>query len=588
MVNGIQQGVCSGVCIGFLDEPGCGLILADEPIEDGDRLVFVHFRDVYPDGGWQGLRAGDRVEFSVSEERGKAFHRGLAATGASERKFVVKRGRDTDGRVRFVNVNQHSPGELDTDGSGIFVLTGDLERREYGQISEEWMDACKRLAENGSLLLYRCCWKQAANLAGWNVQGDLALLGCRFEDSFTLKDAYVHGDVHLEGADFSGKGGASFRGLRARNVYLDFGVKGPRDFVWLNEMRVDKKVVVGGEFQGGLQVMALQDAIVPARTVAEDGGDKACFEELIVGKEPYHAQRVNRTKVEGEIVIDGLRHGESVRLDRVECGEVSARGLGPGVTLEAIGCRISGNVTIEGKTDSTVKAISLRGAYIEGHLTLRELSLDGVLDLDETTVERVVRFSHLDFSANGGLQMASASLGRLVLDDVNMLYAGRGRTLWRNPRFMALKRERDKESYPSRELVQEYVMLKHLLGQEGQLRQEDEAFYNMRKCDYWHNRLAMLLFNYVFGWGVRLTNVVVSAFVLVALFVAVYKWLVPCRPLSDLLLLSLQAMFMAFFGEWKPEVEVGNSLTWIVTLESILGVVFVTVFVGAYVRKLLR
>lgn len=54
-------------------------------------------------------------------------------------------------------------------------------------------------------------------------------------------------------------------------------------------------------------------------------------------------------------------------------------------------------------------------------------------------------------------------------------------------------------------------------------------------------------------------------------------------------MLSLQSFFSSFYGQWSaPEPPATGLLSVLVTLESMIGVLFVTVLVGAYIRKLLR
>ena len=52
-------------------------------------------------------------------------------------------------------------------------------------------------------------------------------------------------------------------------------------------------------------------------------------------------------------------------------------------------------------------------------------------------------------------------------------------------------------------------------------------------------------------------------------------------------MLSVQSFISSFFGQW-PAVDATGRLAILVTLESVIGVLFVTVLVGAYIRKLLR
>ena len=49
----------------------------------------------------------------------------------------------------------------------------------------------------------------------------------------------------------------------------------------------------------------------------------------------------------------------------------------------------------------------------------------------------------------------------------------------------------------------------------------------------------------------------------------------------------VQGFTGSFFGKW-PDYEPSGLIAGITVLESIFGIVFITVFIGAYIRKLLR
>ena len=89
----------------------------------------------------------------------------------------------------------------------------------------------------------------------------------------------------------------------------------------------------------------------------------------------------------------------------------------------------------------------------------------------------------------------------------------------------------------------------------------------------------------MFGWGIRFRNILTSAVVLVGLFALAFG-LSGFTP-SEALMLSVQSFISSFFGQW-PDVDATGRLAILVTLESVIGVLFVTVLVGAYIRKLLR
>jgi ABC-type Co2+ transport system permease subunit len=89
------------------------------------------------------------------------------------------------------------------------------------------------------------------------------------------------------------------------------------------------------------------------------------------------------------------------------------------------------------------------------------------------------------------------------------------------------------------------------------------------------------------GWGVYLRNIALSSLVMVLLFAAVYQLLNQQLTLPQSVLLSFQSFISSFLGDWSVY-NLSATMTTLITLESYLGVLFITVFVGAYIRKLLR
>lgn len=555
-----------GTCIGFLQDAGCGLIYDDEVVEGKSRVVFVHFRDIEPKDHRQDLQFGERVEYILDESLGRKFHRRFAANGE---------GQESGSFVRRLE-----------GGCVDIPLPTVLQARP----AEDWCPP-----KEGDVLFYRCIWEEHANFSDWDVKGDLVFLGCSFKQFFTLKSACVEGNVHMEGCDFSGAGGASFRGLQAKALYLDFGVKGPRDMIWLNEMCIEHDVVIGGEFRGCVQVMRVQDNRVLTQTARDnEEGNLACFKHLYIGKEFYKSQNINRSVLSAGLDMQGLTNGECIHIENSELHSLQCVGVSGDVALSCEHSKVLGSVIVEGSDDQAdIKSINLQDSYIEGHLSVKDVNIKGAFNLDDATVERVIRLHHVSFGEKGGLRMARLSVNRFVMDNFSNLYGLKSDekiTSWKNPRFGMLWREHQERSLQQGcdvELVQEYVLLKNLLSQEGQLKLEDEAFYNMRKLGHWHKDIGMLVFNYLFGWGVRLQNILISSLIFVLIYTCLYTQFFLMYPI-DALQLSLQSMFMAFFGEIEPKVLAGSALSWYVLSESIIGIIFVTVFVGAYVRKLLR
>jgi hypothetical protein len=97
-------------------------------------------------------------------------------------------------------------------------------------------------------------------------------------------------------------------------------------------------------------------------------------------------------------------------------------------------------------------------------------------------------------------------------------------------------------------------------------------------------KFVKFLLGKVFGWGIRLTNIALSSIILILIFSIFYSFQFDY---NESLILSLQSFISSYFGHWEKQVP-GNMISWLLTIESVLGVLFTTVFIGAYIRKLLR
>jgi hypothetical protein len=60
-------------------------------------------------------------------------------------------------------------------------------------------------------------------------------------------------------------------------------------------------------------------------------------------------------------------------------------------------------------------------------------------------------------------------------------------------------------------------------------------------------------------------------------------------PSSEAMMLSLQSFISILYGQWSvPDPPATGLLSVMVTAEAMIGVLLVTVLIGAYIRKLLR
>jgi hypothetical protein len=167
----------------------------------------------------------------------------------------------------------------------------------------------------------------------------------------------------------------------------------------------------------------------------------------------------------------------------------------------------------------------------------------------------------------------------------------------------------------SRNLMNQYLVLRQVYARNGEHSNEDKAYFqwmhykNLYESHTakWHIKpfkfIKRMVFEKVFGWGVNLKRLGWSTLLMVSAFALTYflifrfnpeleiKWdgnkeLAHTLSFAKVFTLTLQTTFGAFFGDWSP---VGNNvIKFLMTLNTALGVLFITFFVGAYGRKMLR
>ena len=158
-------------------------------------------------------------------------------------------------------------------------------------------------------------------------------------------------------------------------------------------------------------------------------------------------------------------------------------------------------------------------------------------------------------------------------------------------------------------VLDEYILLKQSFGDRGMVKDEDwsywwfkhhELFQRIHHSGSFREKVgaAMLcpIFELAFGWGVRLGNL---AFITV-LFAILYRLFCPSTvvtyggddvamreiPWHGLLYISLQTLG-AFNTGWDFGEDDNHAFQYLNTLETFLGIVILTFFVGAYTRMIL-
>ncbi|MFT5681192.1 MAG: hypothetical protein ACI8RZ_002098 [Myxococcota bacterium] len=162
-------------------------------------------------------------------------------------------------------------------------------------------------------------------------------------------------------------------------------------------------------------------------------------------------------------------------------------------------------------------------------------------------------------------------------------------------------------------LLDEYILLKQSFGDRGMVPSEDWSYWwfkhhelmqRIRHGETWSDRagavLSYPLFELAFGWGVRLSNLGFTSLFITVLFAVLYRVFcpetvvayggndVPMKeiPWHGLLYISLQTLG-AFNTGWDFGEDEKHVFQYLNTVETFLGIVILTFFVGAYTRMIL-
>ena len=217
---------------------------------------------------------------------------------------------------------------------------------------------------------------------------------------------------------------------------------------------------------------------------------------------------------------------------------------------------------------------------IRRHLKIKNNELSKSLCLNGSAVGEITYLENNTYDPSAIIDVRKFTSFRVLIYSSGFLTKNSSFNIFQARKFNNLN------TNSTSELCDQYCSLKNWLADSGKLELEDMAYFHMRQC-YHSNVFTRFVFGIIFGWGVRLSNIAISSMIVVLLFSGVIM-------ISDLkitflkaLSLSTQSFISSFFGKWDDYPPEGM-LSGIVTFESIVGVIFITVFVGAYLRKLLR
>jgi len=566
-------------------------------LDEKDKVIFCFWKELFEQTPCiRGLDVGSEVEVSYTSLEKKASkkpksYRGLCKSSVSVLgkhpisldDILFNEFKEYDENGKIVPINQKIFKKIISNPSGRHII---FHQYCFDKIELENIDI------SSELVFIDCSFTADFRLLECNIFESIWFINSQFTSHFSLKKSIISKDIHMEGSDFSGAGGVSFRKTQANNLYLDFGVKGPNDLIWINEVKIDEVLSIGGDFISEIQMLTSQDN--PAEIGALTPEEWMSIGSVIIGEELYEQENVNRTTISDKITIKGLRTEEikfnnlqigSIEVNHVEASIISMNEIGTSTDL-VINHSILTKENKEEETDSLL----ITGSSIGRHMKLSDNTFNGLVSLEGSAISEVTTLDDNTFNPVARLNVTRLTSGRFLIYPESCLYHQSGFNLLKPKNFGLIKEsssltKKCRENI-DRDLGDQFCSLKHWLSDAGKLDLEDAAYFHMRE-KYHPNAFTKFFLSTIFGWGVRLSNVAIWSSILIILFAWGYAYLDQKMSFLTAIALSVQSFISSFFGTWAnydPSGWISN----IITLESCLGVLFITVFIGAYVRKLLR
>ncbi|MFE8070224.1 pentapeptide repeat-containing protein [Marinobacteraceae bacterium S3BR75-40.1] len=430
------------------------------------------------------------------------------------------------------------------------------------------------------VLFAQCRFHGDFRLVNSRFAGSVVFSQCRFERHFSLKGARVADNLVFLGCDYSGPGGVSLRGLQARSVFMEYDTAGPSDMTWLNDMNLSGCLSLCGAFPAPVQIAGIQDEDSPQR--------RPFLQRILIGRRAYANEVLSGNRFEGGIVLSDYYVQGAVEVTRAVLRELQLSRVSA-ARLALIDCEVERDLVLrETALGDAGSCLRVEHSNIGRAFNILGASrLGGDVSLDFSTVEKSLVFEEVDWAPGKGLSSRRFHAGAVWFEPVELIYGQPRRRHWlRPPSLRILARARMIDGWQcDAELAEEYTLLKRWLGDSGHMEEEDHALFYMRQAKE-RSLFKKALMGGVFGWGIRLRNILISSLLVVMLF-ALVLWQGFGFTLPGGILFSAQAFISSFFGAWADYPPVGL-LSLLVTLQSVVGIVFITVFVGAYVRKMLR
>ena len=538
-------------------------------------VIYSHWK-MFKDAGFRSVQSGwrFRIQMGVSDKDGQTPVVSKVIEPVDESIGKIDRiGDNQEESTQYVSTDELRT-KLCTDDEDLIVV-----RNAY--ITEEF--ETQEFSSKIPVVFIDCCFEKNFRWINARIHGGLWFLNCTFKHHFSLKGSQIDGNAVLFGCDFSGFGGISFRGLHGRSIFLEYGTCGGEDMLWLNELSLSGCVSISGTFTKRVELLACQD-------VHDAANLEPTLHRVLIGKGDYSHESLSESQFLGGIECRGYQLQGSYEVHNSVISDLIL------VQMEAShifvhNCEIRRDVVMcRVQSRSENMGISITNDTIERHLRFSAHSLRGCLNLTDTSVGQIWTLELEE--PNCGVPLVNltrfyAGAARFV--PVELVYGAVCRQqLLAPPIFGFLEgaeRSRTLTTEHRRALAEAYSSCRNWLAISGHLIEEDHAFFHMRSAKE-PKLLKRFLFGGIFGWGIHLWNIMLSNFGLILFFACLYTFLGTGSFLS-MVILSAQSFISSFFGQWQNYPPTGI-LSVLVTLESTLGVIFITVLVGSYIRKLLR
>ena len=538
-----------------------------------ESVIYSHWK-VFRDAGFNSVQPGQKFEIYVEYDNkdyqtpivGQVLKEIYEPCGQTD-----QRNNRTKEHARSLSTEQLRHELCSNDGDIVVIHNAFIEEFEIPDLSI-----------SVPVVFIDCCFQGNFRLLKAHIQGGIWFVSCGFRFHFSLRGTHLDGNAILFNCDFRGLGGISFRGLHGRSIFLEYGTRGGDDMLWLNELSLSGCVAINGIFPTRVELLAQQDDN-PVNSVPK-------LHRVLIGRGDYIHENLNENQFLDGIECRGYHIHESFEIHNCTLNELILDQLDAKYVL-IHECEISRDVILNNiQPQDEIRPITITGSVIERHLRLTAHRICGRVDLSDTTVAQTLTLE-LDKPDSGvpQLRLNRFHASAAQFEPVELVYgAVRRRRFFAPPVFGFLEGAEGPGTITGehrRTLAEAYTSCKNWLATSGHLLEEDHAFFHMRSAKE-TSSLKRWLFGGVFGWGIHLWNILLSAVVLIFVFALLYTY-IGTGAFSEMILLSAQSFISSFFGQW-PDYPPTGVLSILITLESMLGVVFITVLVGAYIRKMLR